>query len=72
MKIAIIDYGAGNIKSIQFAFHRLGVNAVLSNNPDESYTRNPDLTGEFEQHAGIESASGALFSPGTKLNGTSF
>lgn len=30
MKIIIIDYGAGNIKSIQFAFKRLGVNAVLS------------------------------------------
>jgi glutamine amidotransferase len=35
MKLVIIDYGAGNIKSIQFAFKRLGVNAVLSNNIDE-------------------------------------
>ncbi|MDU8887105.1 imidazole glycerol phosphate synthase subunit HisH [Yeosuana sp. MJ-SS3] len=35
MKLVIIDYGAGNIKSIQFAFNRLGVNAVLSNNPEE-------------------------------------
>jgi len=35
MKLVIINYGAGNIKSIQFAFKRLGVNAVLSNNPDE-------------------------------------
>ena len=35
MKLIIIDYGAGNIKSIQFAFKRLGVNAVLSNNIDE-------------------------------------
>ena len=35
MKLVIIDYGAGNIKSIQFAFKRLGVNAVLSNNPKE-------------------------------------
>ena len=32
MKLVIIDYGAGNIKSIQFAFKRLGVDAVLSNN----------------------------------------
>jgi glutamine amidotransferase len=32
MKLVIIDYGAGNIKSIQFAFKRLGVAAVLSNN----------------------------------------
>ena len=35
MKLVIIDYGAGNIKSIQFAFKRLDVDAVLSNNPDE-------------------------------------
>ena len=35
MRIIIIDYGAGNIKSIQFAFKRLGVDAVLSNNIDE-------------------------------------
>jgi hypothetical protein len=44
----------------------------LSNNPNESYTRNPDLTGEFEQHAGISEANGALFSPGTRLDGTDF
>jgi glutamine amidotransferase len=30
MNIIIIDYGAGNIKSIQFAFKRLGVEAILS------------------------------------------
>lgn len=35
MKLVIIDYGAGNIKSIQFAFKRLGVDAILSNNPEE-------------------------------------
>jgi glutamine amidotransferase len=35
MKVVIIDYGAGNIKSIQFAFKRLGVQAVLSHNIDE-------------------------------------
>ena len=34
MKLVIIDYGAGNIKSIQFAFKRLGVDAQLSNNPE--------------------------------------
>jgi hypothetical protein len=44
----------------------------LSNNPNESYTRNPDLTGEFEQHAGIEAANGALFSPGTEIDGSPF
>ena len=34
MSVVIIDYGAGNIKSIQFAFKRLGVDAILSNDPD--------------------------------------
>ncbi len=34
MKLVIINYGAGNIKSIQFAFKRLGVDAILSNNPE--------------------------------------
>lgn len=34
MKLVIIDYGAGNIKSIQFAFKRLGIDAMLTNNPE--------------------------------------
>ena len=35
MKLVIIDYGAGNIKSIQFALKHLGIDAILSNNIDE-------------------------------------
>jgi len=38
MKLVIINYGAGNIKSIQFAFNRLGIDAVLSNNAEEILT----------------------------------
>ena len=34
MKLVIINYGAGNIKSIQFAFNRLGVEAQLSDDPE--------------------------------------
>lgn len=34
MKLAIVNYGAGNIKSIQFAFQRLGYEAVLTDNPE--------------------------------------
>ncbi len=34
MKIVIIDYGAGNIQSIQFAIERIGYNSILSNDPD--------------------------------------
>jgi len=35
MKLVIVDYGAGNIKSIQFAFKRLGIEAKLSNDPNK-------------------------------------
>jgi hypothetical protein len=38
-----------------------------SNNPDESYTRFPDLTGNFLQHSDTTSL---LFSPGTYVDGT--
>ena len=51
----------------------------LSNNPDESYTRYPDLNLDpgddgilFYQHAGIGEALGAFFSPGTRIDGTNF
>lgn len=42
---------------------------ALSNNPNESYTRNPDITGGFEQHS---DNTPLLFSPGTKIDGTAF
>jgi imidazole glycerol-phosphate synthase subunit HisH len=32
MKVAIIDYGAGNVRSVLFALERLGVEAVLTDN----------------------------------------
>ena len=35
MKITIINYGAGNIKSIQFALKRLGYEGVLSDDENE-------------------------------------
>ena len=35
MKLVIVNYGAGNIQSIKFAFKRLGVEAVLSDKPEE-------------------------------------
>lgn len=38
MKIIIVDYSTGNIKSIQFALKRLGVEALLSNNPTKILT----------------------------------
>ena len=42
---------------------------ALSNNPNESYTRFPDVSGNFVQHA---SNTSSLFSPGTKTDGTAF
>ncbi len=42
---------------------------ALSNNPNESYTRFPDLTGGFLQHGDTTSV---LFSPGTQTDGTPF
>ena len=35
MKIVIIDYGAGNIFSVQQAFNRLGFSTILSNEEAE-------------------------------------
>lgn len=35
MDLRIVNYGAGNIKSIQFAFQRLGFNAVLTFDANE-------------------------------------
>ncbi len=43
---------------------------ALSNNPDESYTRNPDITGDFVQHASV--TPGKRFSPGTRIDGSPF
>lgn len=34
-KVVIIDYGAGNIQSVQFALERLGVQAVLTHNEED-------------------------------------
>jgi glutamine amidotransferase len=33
--VVIIDYGAGNVKSVKFALQRLGITPKLSSNPDE-------------------------------------
>ncbi|MBI1316720.1 hypothetical protein GC167_07660, partial [bacterium] len=42
---------------------------ALSNNPDESYTRNPDIVGAFEQH---NDNTPLRYSPGTQIDGTPF
>ena len=55
MKLVIIDYGAGNIKSIQFAFQRLGVEAKLSNSPIEI------LSADKVIFPGVGEASNAMY-----------
>ena len=35
MRTVIIDYNAGNIRSVCFALERLGVNPILSNDPEQ-------------------------------------
>ena len=42
-----------------------------SDNPNESYTRSPDITGEFVQHSSVGSGT-LLFSPGSRLDGSPF
>ncbi|MEM1128523.1 MAG: lamin tail domain-containing protein [Bacteroidota bacterium] len=38
----------------------------------QSFTRDPDLTGTFVAHSSATGAGGALFSPGTQIDGTAF
>ncbi len=35
MDVAIIKYNAGNIKSVIFALERIGINPIVTDNPDE-------------------------------------
>ena len=35
MKIALIDYGAGNVQSVLFALERLGYQATVTDDPDK-------------------------------------
>ena len=39
---------------------------------DQSLTRNADLTGGFTAHLTATGADGAIFSPGTRIDGSSF
>jgi len=52
-----------------FAYGDAGGNPGVS---DESMTRDPDLTGTFIPHSFADGADGAIFSPGTRVDGTGF
>ena len=66
----------GNTGEIINLYNRAGTlilsfnSDALSNNPNESYTLNPDIIGIFVQH--LDASPLRLFSPGTKVNGDSF
>jgi hypothetical protein len=63
---------AGDVLTIQDTANNVIITfdiAPLSDNPNESYTRNPDIIGIFEQH---NTNTPVKFSPGTKINGAPF
>lgn len=35
MKVAILKYNAGNVQSVRYALQRLGINPILTDNPEE-------------------------------------
>lgn len=35
MNVAVLKYNAGNIRSVDFALQRLGINALITDNPEE-------------------------------------
>jgi|GEM_PF-1693045 len=65
--ISLLD-GSGALVAI-FAYGDGTGQAAVS---DESFARDPDLTGGFTNHSAATGANGALFSPGTRNDGTSF
>ncbi|XOV94184.1 MAG: imidazole glycerol phosphate synthase subunit HisH [Bacteroidota bacterium] len=38
MKLAIVKYNAGNVQSLTFALNRLGVDPILTNDPEELFS----------------------------------
>ncbi len=62
-EVIIVEDSLGNV------LDSLNTDA-LSDNPNESYTRNPDFTGAYVQHASVR--AGVLFSPGLMASGTPF
>lgn len=45
---------------------------LFDNRAGQAYSRNPDITGEYQKHREIPEADNAFFSPGTRLDGTDF
>ena len=49
-----------------------GDEGIIAAVQDESITRDPDISGDFTAHTDAAGDPDALFSPGTKIDGTSF
>jgi hypothetical protein len=60
---------ASGLLVAEFAY---GGAAPLAAVTDESYTRDPAVTGAFVPHSTATGAAGAIFSPGTAVDGTNF
>lgn len=45
---------------------------LFDNRAGQAYTRNPDITGDYQKHTEIPEADGAYYSPGTMLDGSNF
>ncbi len=61
--ISLLDPNSTIIDTVNYS-------ALASN--DQSLTRSPDLTGPFVLHSQAQGSGGALFSPGTRIDGTPF
>jgi lamin tail-like protein/IPT/TIG domain-containing protein len=62
--ITVKDGAAVEVASLAFG--------STEGNADQSITRSPDLTGSFAVHSSAPGSGGALFSPGTRINGSAF
>lgn len=63
---------AGDVITIKDALNNVILSIDItpwSDNPNESYTRNPDVTGDFVQHTSVNTKK---FTPGTKVTGDPF
>jgi len=66
-RIRLLD--ADGLTVASYAYGDEGGQPAVS---DESSTRDPDLTGDFTPHSQAALSQGAIFSPGTRVDGSAF
>ncbi len=62
---------AGNFVD-SFSYNSTNSENLVSGDTNQSFTRAPDLTGNFTEHTAVENSNSSLFSPGTQIDGTPF